>query len=466
VTRLAALAALIVALTAGPARADVFEVVPAAPAVPAVPLLPSAATSTNTTASVFGGAYRRDAPQLSYLQLVELWQRAGAAYGIPWQVLGAINKVESNFGRNMGPSSAGAIGWMQFMPSTWARWGIDANQDGVADPWNADDAVYSAARYLAAAGGRTNISRAVFAYNHAQWYVDEVLGLSRLFGVTGVDATFTLDRLSIRVDQARRTVAQVNTRLAASIRVDRKLFRSERLLVRRAEAAPLLSDQLPLQKLATRAAVRRDKALSITERLRRELASARASLVAARSRAVSAPFALNAAPLGAGVPMKQGSYVFPVGGGASAVSVAHSHHDYRAADIAAPESSPVYALANGTVLSAWRLPDARCGMGFTMQTVDGRAWTYCHLSYLEPAVVEGAPLQEGQLAGLVGHTGDASGPHLHLQLQPSTAYPQEMRWFRAFAGSAFRWQDAVTPSSGPVFAVVPTADDVVTFSAR
>ena len=98
--------------------------------------------------------------QLSYPQLLGLWQRAGSAYGIPWQVLAAINKVESNFGRNMGPSSAGAIGWMQFMPDTWLRWGTDANGDGVADPWNPDDAIFSAARYLAAAGGTTDLYRA------------------------------------------------------------------------------------------------------------------------------------------------------------------------------------------------------------------------------------------------------------------------------------------------------------------
>src|SRR6185295_5157991 len=86
--------------------------------------------------------------QLSYAELLDLWQKAGAAYGIPWNVLAAINKIESNFGRNMGPSSAGAIGWMQFMPSTWLRWGTDADGNGLADPWNPVDAIYSAARYL------------------------------------------------------------------------------------------------------------------------------------------------------------------------------------------------------------------------------------------------------------------------------------------------------------------------------
>ena len=95
---------------------------------------------------------------------------------------------------NMGPSSAGAIGWMQFMPSTWERWGMDANGDGVSDPWNPDDAIFAAARYLAAAGGRTDIARGIFAYNHAQWYVDEILGLARLYGQNGFDITFTYDR--------------------------------------------------------------------------------------------------------------------------------------------------------------------------------------------------------------------------------------------------------------------------------
>src|SRR4029079_6791680 len=105
--------------------------------------------------------------QFCYAQRLYLWQKAGAAYGVPWNVLAAINKIESNFGRNMGPSSAGAIGWMQFMPSTWLRWGTDANGDGIADPWNPVDAIYSAARYLAASGASSDVRRAVWAYNHA-----------------------------------------------------------------------------------------------------------------------------------------------------------------------------------------------------------------------------------------------------------------------------------------------------------
>ena len=136
---------------------------------------------------------------MSFAALRPIWQAAGNAYGIPWEVLAAINKVETNFGSNLGPSSAGAVGWMQFMPSTWARWGIDANGDGVADPNNPTDAIFSAARYLAGCGGQFDIARAVYCYNHASWYVNEVLGLASLYsqggGAGGVGVVFSAKQL-------------------------------------------------------------------------------------------------------------------------------------------------------------------------------------------------------------------------------------------------------------------------------
>ena len=95
--------------------------------------------------------------------------------------LAAIAKVESGFGENMGPSSAGAIGWMQFMPATWAHYGVDANGDGRRDPYTASDAIYSAARYLRASGAPGDWYRALFAYNHADWYVEKVLREAEAF---------------------------------------------------------------------------------------------------------------------------------------------------------------------------------------------------------------------------------------------------------------------------------------------
>jgi len=107
--------------------------------------------------------------------LLPIYQAAGAAYGIPWQTLAAINEVETDYGTNLNVSSAGAIGWMQFLPSTWRRYGVDASASGVQDPYNAADAIFAAARYLAAAGGTHNLPGAIFAYNHSHAYVQSVL---------------------------------------------------------------------------------------------------------------------------------------------------------------------------------------------------------------------------------------------------------------------------------------------------
>ena len=112
--------------------------------------------------------------------LLPIYQAAGIQYQIPWSVLAAINQIETDYGRDLSVSTAGAVGWMQFMPSTWKQWGVDATGDGVADPYNPVDAIFSAARYLHAAGGSTDLSRAIFAYNHANWYVQSVLLRAKL----------------------------------------------------------------------------------------------------------------------------------------------------------------------------------------------------------------------------------------------------------------------------------------------
>src|ERR1022692_3146623 len=117
----------------------------------------------------------------NYLQL---FQASATRYcpGLAWTVLAAIGQIESGDGQNVGPSTAGALGPMQFLPSTWAAWGIDGfGPAGPADVLNALDAVPSAARLLCAdgaAGGPTALRPAIFDYNHATWYVNEVLALA------------------------------------------------------------------------------------------------------------------------------------------------------------------------------------------------------------------------------------------------------------------------------------------------
>jgi len=119
----------------------------------------------------------------TYLQL---FKESAAQYcpGMSWTVLAAIGQIESGDGSNMGPSTAGALGPMQFLPSTWAEWGITAfGETGPPDIMDPFDAVPSAARLLCAAGAGTSagLSGAIFAYNHATWYVNEVLALAQAY---------------------------------------------------------------------------------------------------------------------------------------------------------------------------------------------------------------------------------------------------------------------------------------------
>jgi hypothetical protein len=128
--------------------------------------------------------------------LLPIYQACGTEYGIPWEVLASINKIESGFGTNMGPSSAGAIGWMQFLPSSWEAFGLDANGDGREDPYNPVDAICAAAHYLKVGGGSGDLYGAIFAYNHADWYVQEVLGYARAYGKLPSDLVGSLTGLT------------------------------------------------------------------------------------------------------------------------------------------------------------------------------------------------------------------------------------------------------------------------------
>jgi hypothetical protein len=113
---------------------------------------------------------------------LNLYRRAAVTCpGLPWTVLAGIGTVETGNGRDVHKSSAGAEGPMQFEPSTWAMYGYDADGDGRADINDPTDAIFSAARYLCAAGagrGGQSIDDAIFSYNHAWWYVKEVVNLA------------------------------------------------------------------------------------------------------------------------------------------------------------------------------------------------------------------------------------------------------------------------------------------------
>jgi hypothetical protein len=128
--------------------------------------------------------------------LLPIYQAAGIEYGVRWEVLAAINEIETDYGRNLNVSSAGALGWMQFMPATWELYGVDGNQDGLKDPYNPVDAIFAAARYLKAAGADRDLRAAIFAYNHADWYVDSVLLRARYIGGLPADLVGSLSGLT------------------------------------------------------------------------------------------------------------------------------------------------------------------------------------------------------------------------------------------------------------------------------
>lgn len=113
--------------------------------------------------------------------LLPIYQACGSEYGVPWQVLASINRAETTFGTNLGDSTAGAMGWMMFMPASWAEWGVDANGDKVKDPYNPVDAICAAGNYLQDFGYAEDPYEAIFAYNHADWYVQLILKYAKVY---------------------------------------------------------------------------------------------------------------------------------------------------------------------------------------------------------------------------------------------------------------------------------------------
>jgi cell wall-associated NlpC family hydrolase len=115
--------------------------------------------------------------------------------GLPWSVLAGIGTVESGNGESGSPgvhsghNLAGAEGPMQFLPATFARYAVNADPGHPLSPYDPADAIYTAAAMLCANGARSGspvgIKQAVFAYNHAQWYVTDVMSWAANYAAQG-----------------------------------------------------------------------------------------------------------------------------------------------------------------------------------------------------------------------------------------------------------------------------------------
>ena len=224
-----------------------------------------------------------------------------------------------------------------------------------------------------------------------------MLQLARLYGSGGARRRSRSTGSRSRSTRPRSRVVHANRKLVAAQRQVKELWLHER----RSGAAPPPRGCCPTASSSTgsrpRPASSASAAQSARARGARPSSSQRAGeLAEASDRSLAASFSPAARTM-LGAPATRGGYVFPVGGGpVRRLGRRHSHHDYPAADIAAPEGSPVYALSDArrrALVAVAATPAA--GSGFTLATVDGQSWTYCHLSYLDPAVVAGARARGG-----------------------------------------------------------------------
>jgi len=159
-----------------------------------------------------------------------LYQEAGLAFDVPWEVLAGVGKVECDHGRNPDPAcwkegaenAAGAGGPMQFLASTWQQYGLAANGSGAPDRWDPADAIVSAANFLKANGAPENIDAALFAYNHSDVYVQQVLAWAGLYAssysATGSTATYAVSGAQAPSAAAQAAIAFALSQLGTPYR--------------------------------------------------------------------------------------------------------------------------------------------------------------------------------------------------------------------------------------------------------
>jgi hypothetical protein len=303
--------------------------------------------------------------------LLPIYQAAAVQYGVPWQVLAAINEVETNYGSDLSLSSAGAEGWMQFMPATWLQYGVDVQHAGYADPYNPVDAIFAAARYLRAAGAAKSLKGAIFAYNHSQAYVESVLLRAKLIAhyPTAVMETLTgLAEGSLPVSHALATAEETLQPGSVTSSID---------------------------------SVRPAKASS-TKR--------RSSGAAGTSTAATA-----------GAALRPGSTPAPTpGASAAAVTGGKTDSAQRFGKLVAPASAPVVAVQDGKIVGLGR--SRKLGDYVILRDVYGDVFTYAGLGSIASTYSPPKLDASGQVAGIV--QAGAESAHDKTPAQAATAGTQ------------------------------------------
>jgi hypothetical protein len=147
-------------------------------ALTAVLLVPAASPPPLSPRALISGLAAIPSSYLTWYQ-----RAARTCPGLHWEILAGIGTIESDNGRSQargvhhGKNRKGAEGPMQFEPATFAEYAVRADRSARLTPYNPQDAIFTAARMLCADGGGSarGLRGAVFAYNHAHWYVRAVL---------------------------------------------------------------------------------------------------------------------------------------------------------------------------------------------------------------------------------------------------------------------------------------------------
>lgn len=109
-------------------------------------------------------------------EYIPIYKEAANNFNVDWSILAAIHKIETDYSRiKIMRSNMGAIGHMQFLPATFKAYSIDGDGDGIKSAWNLKDSIHSAANYLNRSGYSKNPRKAIWFYNHAEWYVNKVI---------------------------------------------------------------------------------------------------------------------------------------------------------------------------------------------------------------------------------------------------------------------------------------------------
>jgi hypothetical protein len=290
--------------------------------------------------------------------LLPIYQAAAVQYGVPWQVLAAINEVETNYGSDLSLSTAGAEGWMQFMPSTWLRYGVDVQDAGYADPYNPVDAIFAAARYLRAAGAAHDLKGAIFAYNHSQAYVESVLLRAKLIAHYPTAVIETLTGLA-----------------EGSLPVAHALATAEALLQTGSASASIDS-----------------------------LAPGKVSSTGKHSKGASSK---NTTETASAASARPGSVLAPTPA-ASAASLTNGSASYsqRFGDLVAPAGAPVVAVQDGKIVRLGR--SRKLGNYVILRDVYGDVFTYAGLGSIATTYSPPKLTASGQVSGVVAAGAEAT----------------------------------------------------------